>query len=127
MEHCLNALTFVLKAPEADTTSSRSSVNSSIVNNKLPTHSDCLVGYATVKGFAAMRNTKHGSWYIQALVRVGICDGAAQYSYVYQGCSKNTFFSNLTHYPPKIVRLVTETPRTKFPHIRFTGRGGHAN
>ena len=49
---------------------SSSSSDSSIIYSKLPTHSDCLVGFATVKGYAAMRNTKHGSWYIQALVRV---------------------------------------------------------
>nr|CAB3227789.1 caspase-2 [Phallusia mammillata] len=41
-----------------------------IRQNKLPTFSDMLVGYATVQGYTAMRNTKHGSWFIQALVRV---------------------------------------------------------
>uniref|UniRef100_H2YYD2 Caspase-2 n=1 Tax=Ciona savignyi TaxID=51511 RepID=H2YYD2_CIOSA len=63
-----------IKPPEGDTESSsnRGSPSSSRVRvrNKLPRTSDTFVGKATMKGFAAMRNTKHGSWYIQALVRV---------------------------------------------------------
>ncbi|XP_076825776.1 caspase-2-like [Clavelina lepadiformis] len=59
--------------PESDIisrASSQSSIYSNFVRNKLPARSDMLIGYATVKGYAAMRNTKQGSWYIQALVRV---------------------------------------------------------
>ncbi|XP_039265443.2 caspase-2-like [Styela clava] len=37
---------------------------------RLPTRSDMLFGYATQRGQAAMRNTHHGSWYIEALVKV---------------------------------------------------------
>lgn len=38
--------------------------------NKLPTKSDCLVAYATVPGYAAMRNTERGSWFIQAFIQI---------------------------------------------------------
>ncbi|XP_055065568.1 caspase-2 isoform X2 [Misgurnus anguillicaudatus] len=34
---------------------------------KLPQRSDMICGYATLKGTAAMRNTKKGSWFIQEL------------------------------------------------------------
>ncbi|XP_063055353.1 caspase-2 isoform X2 [Engraulis encrasicolus] len=34
---------------------------------KLPQRSDMICGFATLKGTAAMRNTKKGSWYIQEL------------------------------------------------------------
>ncbi|KAJ8392879.1 hypothetical protein AAFF_G00070830 [Aldrovandia affinis] len=34
---------------------------------KLPQRSDMICGFATLKGTAAMRNTKRGSWYIQEL------------------------------------------------------------
>ncbi|NXF79429.1 CASP2 protein, partial [Sclerurus mexicanus] len=37
---------------------------------RLPTRSDMICGYACLKGTAAMRNTKHGSWYIEALTSV---------------------------------------------------------
>lgn len=37
---------------------------------RLPTRSDMIFGYATQLGQAAMRNTHHGSWYIEALVKV---------------------------------------------------------
>lgn len=37
---------------------------------RLPTRSDMIFGYATQHGQAAMRNTHHGSWYIEALVKV---------------------------------------------------------
>ena len=58
------------QSPEDDLNTCTRSGPRPLFQNKLPTSSDFLVGYATVKGFAAMRNTKHGSWYIQALVRV---------------------------------------------------------
>lgn len=34
---------------------------------KLPTRSDMICGYASLKGKTAMRNTKRGSWYVQEL------------------------------------------------------------
>ena len=34
------------------------------------------------------------------------------------------FFSNFTHFPAQIVRLVIATPHTNFQLIRFAGRGG---
>ncbi|EAW51861.1 hCG20684, isoform CRA_b [Homo sapiens] len=37
---------------------------------RLPTRSDMICGYACLKGTAAMRNTKRGSWYIEALAQV---------------------------------------------------------
>ncbi|XP_039351884.1 caspase-2 isoform X3 [Mauremys reevesii] len=37
---------------------------------RLPTRSDMICGYASLKGTAAMRNTKRGSWYIEALTSV---------------------------------------------------------
>uniref|UniRef100_A0A2D4MK22 Caspase-2 n=1 Tax=Micrurus spixii TaxID=129469 RepID=A0A2D4MK22_9SAUR len=37
---------------------------------RLPTCSDMICGYACLKGTAAMRNTKRGSWYIEALSSV---------------------------------------------------------
>ncbi|XP_023795351.1 caspase-2 isoform X2 [Cyanistes caeruleus] len=37
---------------------------------RLPTCSDMICGYACLKGTAAMRNTKHGSWYVEALTSV---------------------------------------------------------
>ncbi|XP_060679067.1 caspase-2 isoform X1 [Hemiscyllium ocellatum] len=40
------------------------------IHIKLPTRSDCICGYACLKGMAALRNTKRGSWYVQALSRV---------------------------------------------------------
>ena len=39
---------------------------------------------------------------------------------------KKTFFFKFNPSAPQIVRLVIETPHTKFQLIRFTGRGGHA-
>lgn len=40
------------------------------LRNKLPINSDYFIGYGTVSGYAAMRNTYKGSWFIQAFVRV---------------------------------------------------------
>ncbi|XP_044919035.1 caspase-2 isoform X2 [Mustela putorius furo] len=37
---------------------------------RLPTRSDMICGYACLRGTAAMRNTKRGSWYIEALTQV---------------------------------------------------------
>ncbi|XP_078511975.1 caspase-2 isoform X2 [Lissotriton helveticus] len=37
---------------------------------RLPTRSDMICGYACLKGTAALRNTKRGSWYIEALTSV---------------------------------------------------------
>ncbi|XP_072847926.1 caspase-2 isoform X2 [Pogona vitticeps] len=37
---------------------------------RLPTCSDMIYGYACLKGTAAMRNTKRGSWYVEALASV---------------------------------------------------------
>ncbi|KAM9174012.1 caspase-2 isoform 2-T2 [Pangshura tecta] len=37
---------------------------------RLPTRSDMICGYASLKGTAAMRNTKRGSWYVEALTSV---------------------------------------------------------
>ncbi|XP_028665804.2 caspase-2 [Erpetoichthys calabaricus] len=34
---------------------------------RLPTQSDMICGYASLKGTAALRNTKQGSWFVQAL------------------------------------------------------------
>uniref|UniRef100_H2YVI9 Uncharacterized protein n=1 Tax=Ciona savignyi TaxID=51511 RepID=H2YVI9_CIOSA len=39
------------------------------VDKRLPTCSDMIIGYATLLGNTAIRNTAHGSWYIQALVK----------------------------------------------------------
>ncbi|XP_074049594.1 caspase-2 isoform X1 [Macrotis lagotis] len=41
-----------------------------ILKMRLPTRSDMICGYACLKGTAAMRNTKRGSWYIEALTQV---------------------------------------------------------
>ncbi|XP_069506404.1 caspase-2 [Ambystoma mexicanum] len=40
------------------------------VRVRLPTRSDMICGYACLKGTAALRNTKRGSWYIEALTSV---------------------------------------------------------
>ncbi|KAM9078251.1 caspase-2 isoform 2-T2 [Megaptera novaeangliae] len=37
---------------------------------RLPTRSDMICGYACLRGTAAMRNTKRGSWYVEALAQV---------------------------------------------------------
>ncbi|XP_028342804.1 caspase-2 [Physeter macrocephalus] len=37
---------------------------------RLPTRSDMICGYACLRGTAAMRNTKRGSWYVEALTQV---------------------------------------------------------
>ncbi|XP_078741900.1 caspase-2 [Lampetra fluviatilis] len=37
---------------------------------RLPTSSDMIYGFACLKGTAALRNTRKGAWYIQALVEV---------------------------------------------------------
>ncbi|XP_030043156.1 caspase-2 [Microcaecilia unicolor] len=37
---------------------------------RLPTQSDMICGYACLKGTAALRNTKRGSWYVEALTSV---------------------------------------------------------
>ncbi|MGH0134161.1 UNVERIFIED_CONTAM: hypothetical protein FKN15_016612 [Acipenser sinensis] len=37
---------------------------------RLPTQSDMICGYASLRGTAALRNTKRGSWFIQALSEV---------------------------------------------------------
>ena len=39
---------------------------------------------------------------------------------------KKHFFFEFNPLPPQIVRLMIETPHTKFQLIRSTGRGGHA-
>ncbi|XP_004860557.1 caspase-2 isoform X3 [Heterocephalus glaber] len=41
-----------------------------LLKMRLPTRSDMICGYACLKGTAAMRNTKRGSWYIEALAQV---------------------------------------------------------
>ncbi|XP_002122917.2 caspase-2-like [Ciona intestinalis] len=41
----------------------------STASKRLPTSSDMIIGYATLQGNAALRNTRHGSWYIQVLVK----------------------------------------------------------
>lgn len=41
-----------------------------LLKMRLPTRSDMICGYACLKGTAAMRNTKRGSWYIEALTQV---------------------------------------------------------
>lgn len=41
-----------------------------LMKMRLPTRSDMICGYACLKGNAAMRNTKRGSWYIEALTQV---------------------------------------------------------
>ena len=43
-----------------------------------------------------------------------------------EGCLEKTFFFKFNPSPPQIVRLVIETPYTKFQLIQFTGRGEHA-
>lgn len=45
-------------------------INEGIIRNKLPTMSDCVFAYATVPGYAAMRNTCNGSWFIQAFIQI---------------------------------------------------------
>ncbi|XP_010209837.1 PREDICTED: caspase-2 isoform X1 [Tinamus guttatus] len=40
------------------------------VKLRLPTCSDMICGYACLKGTAAMRNTRRGSWYVEALTSV---------------------------------------------------------
>ncbi|XP_067603356.1 caspase-2 isoform X4 [Pseudorca crassidens] len=42
---------------------------------RLPTRSDMICGYACLRGTAAMRNTKRGSWYVEALTQV-FCERA---------------------------------------------------
>ena len=37
----------------------------------LPVESDMLLAYATVPGYVSWRNSEKGSWFIQALVKVG--------------------------------------------------------
>lgn len=37
---------------------------------RLPTRSDMICGYACLKGTAAMRNTKRGSWFVEAMTSV---------------------------------------------------------
>ncbi|XP_029435345.1 caspase-2 isoform X1 [Rhinatrema bivittatum] len=37
---------------------------------RLPSQSDMICGYACLKGTAALRNTKRGSWYVEALTAV---------------------------------------------------------
>nr|XP_002129127.1 caspase-2 [Ciona intestinalis] len=59
-----------VQAPVGDVDNTSTSSSNDHIRNKLPQKSDMLIGQATMKGFAAMRNTKHGSWYIQAFVRV---------------------------------------------------------
>ncbi|KAM9651180.1 caspase-2 [Trichechus inunguis] len=46
-----------------------------LLKTRLPTRSDMICGYACLRGTAAMRNTKRGSWYIEALARV-FCERA---------------------------------------------------
>ncbi|XP_054420012.1 caspase-2 isoform X3 [Pteronotus mesoamericanus] len=41
-----------------------------LLKMRLPTLSDMICGYACLKGTAAMRNTKRGSWYVEALAQV---------------------------------------------------------
>ncbi|KAM6167062.1 caspase-2 isoform 2-T2 [Erethizon dorsatum] len=41
-----------------------------LLKMRLPTQSDMICGYACLKGTAAMRNTKRGSWYVEALAQV---------------------------------------------------------
>ncbi|XP_058579976.1 caspase-2 isoform X2 [Neofelis nebulosa] len=41
-----------------------------LLKTRLPTRSDMICGYACLRGTAAMRNTKRGSWYIEALTQV---------------------------------------------------------
>ncbi|KAM5302413.1 caspase-2 isoform 4-T4 [Glossophaga mutica] len=41
-----------------------------LLKMRLPTRSDMICGYACLRGTAAMRNTKRGSWYIEALAQV---------------------------------------------------------
>ncbi|XP_043445717.1 caspase-2 isoform X2 [Prionailurus bengalensis] len=41
-----------------------------MLKTRLPTRSDMICGYACLRGTAAMRNTKRGSWYIEALTQV---------------------------------------------------------
>ncbi|XP_027430542.1 caspase-2 isoform X3 [Zalophus californianus] len=41
-----------------------------LLKTRLPTCSDMICGYACLRGTAAMRNTKRGSWYIEALTHV---------------------------------------------------------
>uniref|UniRef100_A0A8D1MKZ4 Caspase-2 n=1 Tax=Sus scrofa TaxID=9823 RepID=A0A8D1MKZ4_PIG len=41
-----------------------------LLKMRLPTRSDMICGYACLRGTAAMRNTKRGSWYIEALTQV---------------------------------------------------------
>ncbi|XP_052494586.1 caspase-2 isoform X2 [Budorcas taxicolor] len=41
-----------------------------LLKTRLPTRSDMICGYACLRGTAAMRNTKRGSWYVEALTQV---------------------------------------------------------
>uniref|UniRef100_A0A4W2FGE5 Caspase 2 n=1 Tax=Bos indicus x Bos taurus TaxID=30522 RepID=A0A4W2FGE5_BOBOX len=41
-----------------------------LLKMRLPTRSDMICGYACLRGTAAMRNTKRGSWYVEALTQV---------------------------------------------------------
>ncbi|XP_059568032.1 caspase-2 isoform X6 [Myotis daubentonii] len=41
-----------------------------LLKMRLPTRSDMICGYACLRGTAAMRNTKRGSWYIEALTQI---------------------------------------------------------
>ncbi|XP_071467530.1 caspase-2 isoform X2 [Marmota flaviventris] len=63
---------------------------------RLPTRSDMICGYACLKGTAAMRNTKRGSWYIEALTQVfseRACD-----MHVADMLVKHSPFSSLPHF-----------------------------
>ncbi|XP_036103357.1 caspase-2 isoform X2 [Molossus molossus] len=46
-----------------------------LLKTRLPTRSDMICGYACLRGTAAMRNTKRGSWYVEALTQV-FCERA---------------------------------------------------
>ncbi|XP_036285009.1 caspase-2 isoform X6 [Pipistrellus kuhlii] len=41
-----------------------------LLKMRLPTRSDMICGYACLRGTAAMRNTKRGSWYVEALTQI---------------------------------------------------------
>ncbi|XP_078495014.1 caspase-2-like [Ciona intestinalis] len=58
------------QAPVGDVDNTSTSSSNDHIKNKLPQKSDILICQATMNGFAAVRNSKHGSWYIQAVVRV---------------------------------------------------------
>lgn len=46
------------------------STDSTAAYFKIPSHADFLIAYSTLPGFYSWRNTREGSWFMQALIRI---------------------------------------------------------